>query len=110
MAAAVRCRHCGCVFDSARPVESDEFARATALRDRAPQLKRSIIRLFIFCVVPLSAPVAAVVAWMWRHAHDEDLRSLPALYPALLNIGCAMAVTQTAAIVLVAVIFSLAHS
>src|SRR5579872_4876548 len=34
LAAAVRCRHCGTVFQSARPQESDEFRHRTAVSER----------------------------------------------------------------------------
>jgi hypothetical protein len=110
MAAAVRCRHCGTVFDSAKPVDSGEFARASAIKSGKPRLQRFIVGLFVFCLVPLTAPVAAAVTWVWRKSRDEDIRSLPALYSALLTIGCAVAVTQTAILVLVAVIYRMVHT
>src|SRR5687767_4121404 len=40
LAAAVRCRHCGATFASARPEDSDEFQRRATLKERLPRTRR----------------------------------------------------------------------
>jgi hypothetical protein len=107
LAAAVRCRHCGTVFQSARPLDSDEFSRSAALKARSPHLRRVIVWVFVLCIIPFSAPVATVAGWFWRQSHRYEIESLPALYPALLTIGLVVGLLQTAALVLLTMLFAL---
>jgi len=110
LAAAVRCRQCGSVFQTARPIGSAEFSIAAFQEAQAPRLRRHILWLFILCLVPFTAPVAAVVGLIWRQSRQEDIRKLPSLYGALAHIGVGVGVFQTAAIVILAVVFTLLHS
>ncbi|HEX9048616.1 MAG TPA: RING finger protein, partial [Verrucomicrobiae bacterium] len=57
LAAAVRCRHCGTVFQSARPQEAGEFQQRAALSQRLPALRRTIVILFVVCVLTCLAPI-----------------------------------------------------
>jgi len=110
LAAALRCRQCGSVFQTARPLGSAEFSIAASQEAQAPRLRRSIVWLFILCLVPFTAPVAAVVGLIWRHSRQEEIRKLPSLYGALAHIGVGVGVFQTAAIVILAVLFTLLRS
>jgi RING finger family protein len=110
LAAAVRCRQCGSVFQTARPLGSAEFSIAASQEAQAPRLRRTIIWLFILCVVPFTAPVAAVIGLIWRHSHQEEIRKLPSLYSALAHIGVGVGIFQTVAIVIVTVLFTLLRS
>jgi hypothetical protein len=107
LAAAVRCRHCGTIFQSARPVETNEFSRTVALQAQSPLLRRNIVWIFVLCVIPISAPIAAVAGWFWRQSHRDEIQSLPSLYPALLAISLVVGAAQTAAIVLLTTLFAL---
>ena len=109
LAAAVRCRHCGAVFESARPQEASEFQQRSALAGRLPGTRKMIIVLFIFCVVPCLAPIGAVWSIIWYATHREDVRALPSLYDAVCKIGLGVAVAQTAALVMVTVLYALMH-
>src|SRR5215813_14911158 len=43
MAAALRCRSCGTIFQTARPLDSVEFSHAASHQMAAPRLRRKII-------------------------------------------------------------------
>jgi len=83
LAAAVRCRHCGATFDSARPQDAAEFQQRTELTQRLPALRRTVVVLFIFSVLPCLAPIGAVWGAIWYPTHREDVRVLPTIYGAL---------------------------
>jgi transcription elongation factor Elf1 len=105
LAAAVRCRHCGATFDSARPQNAEEFQQRTELTGRLPATRRTIVWLFVFSVVPCLAPIGAVWGLVWFPAHREDVRLLPTLYGALCKIGLIVAIAQTIAVVVLTVLF-----
>lgn len=110
LAAALRCRHCGTVFQTARPVDSAEFSRTASHQAQAPRLRRNIIILFVLCLIPLTAPVCAIIALFYAQSRREEVGQLPALYGALAKIGIGVGFFQTAAIVILAVIYTLTRS
>jgi RING finger family protein len=105
LAAAVRCRHCGATFASARPEDSDEFQRRTTLKERLPKAKRTIVVTFGLSLLPFIAPFAAVWGFIWHTNHREELQALPSLYNALSKIGLAVATGQTILLVIMTVLF-----
>lgn len=107
LAAAVRCRHCGATFESARPQDTDEFQRRAELKARLPSLRRTVVLLFVLSMVPFLAPIGAVADLIWYPSHREELRALPAVYGALGKIGLVVAIGQTVLIVVMAIGFSL---
>lgn len=107
LAAAVRCRHCGTTFESARPQDTDEFQQRSALSQRLPAARREVIFLFILSIVTFLAPIGAVWGIIWYPNHREELRALPAIYSAVCKIGLALAITQTAGVVLLTLLFAL---
>lgn len=106
LAAAVRCRHCGATFESARPQDTQEFQQRTALSQRLPSVRRKVVWLFVFSVVTFLAPIGAVWGIIWIPSHREELRALPAIYGALSKIGLALAITQTVGVVLLTLLFA----
>src|SRR6266487_1589138 len=46
LAAAVRCRHCGATFESARPQDAEAFRQRNELSGRLPTVRRNVIVLF----------------------------------------------------------------
>ncbi|HXS68425.1 MAG TPA: RING finger protein, partial [Candidatus Polarisedimenticolia bacterium] len=80
LAAAVRCRHCGTTFESARPQEVDEFRQRTDLTGRLPAAKTMIVWIFVASVIPCFAPIGAVWGLIWSSTHKEEIRTLPTLY------------------------------
>ena len=109
LAAAVRCRHCGTTFESARPQEVEEFRQRTDLAQRLPIARRNIVIIFILSVVPCLAPIGAIWGFIWYATHRDELRALPTLYSALCKIGLGVAIGQTVIMVLMTLMFSLLH-
>jgi hypothetical protein len=107
LAAAVRCRHCGATFSSARPEDADEFQRRTAREERLPKVKRMVVWLFVFSVVPCCAPVGAIWGLAWYPGRRDDVRALPSIYAALCKIALGVAIGQCATIVLMAALYAL---
>jgi uncharacterized membrane protein len=98
------------VFQTARPVDSTEFSRFASHEAQAPRLRKNIIILFVLCLIPLTAPVASIVALFYSFSRREEVGKLPALYGALAKIGIGVGFFQTAAIVILAVIFTFTRS
>ncbi len=105
LAAAVRCRHCGAMFESARPQGADEFQRRAAVQQGLPALRRTIIWLFVFSALPCAAPIGAVWGLIWYPAHKQNVQELPSLYNALCKIGLGLAIGQTLAIALLTALY-----
>jgi hypothetical protein len=105
LAAAVRCRHCGAMFESARPQGADEFQRRTAVQQRLPALRRTVVWLFVVSAIPCGAPVGAVWGLVWYPAHRQDVRELPSLYGALCKIALGLSIGQTVAITLLTALY-----
>jgi hypothetical protein len=106
LAAAMRCRHCGATFDSARPQEAAEFQERTHRGQRLPATRKTAICLFVCCVIPCLAPLGALWGLIWYPKHKDDVSALPSLYPALCKIGIGVAIAQSIALLVVAVLYS----
>jgi hypothetical protein len=106
LAAAVRCRHCGATFESARPQETEEFRQRTEQAERLPSIRRTVVWLFVFSLLPCLAPIGAVWGAVWYPIHREEVRALPTLYGALCKIGLGVAIGQTVAVVVLTLLFS----
>lgn len=105
LAAAVRCRHCGATFASARPENVAEFRGRAALAERLPEAKRTILWIFALSVIPFLAPIGAVWWAWWHRTHREEVAALPTLYGALGKIGLLVSVGLTVAIAVLTVIY-----
>lgn len=111
LAAAVRCRHCGATFTSARPEGTGEFHYRAALEQRLPATRSAVIWLFVLSMLPCLAPIGAVVGVIWYSSHHEDVKALPSLYLALYRIGLGVAIGQTVTLVVMGLLYSaLRHS
>lgn len=106
LAAAVRCRHCGATFSSARPEGAEEFQDRAALQQRLPGMKRAVVWIFVFSAVPCLAPIGALWGLIWFLSNRSRLGALPAVYAALCKIGLAVALGQCALILLMAALYS----
>ncbi len=96
LAAALRCRYCGTVFAARDPQTAPEFLARQGLEARAPALRRTVIYLFLLCLVPLTAPIGVVSSLLWQRAHRQELRVLPPLYQGLTRLAQVVAVGQLA--------------
>jgi RING finger family protein/alpha-aminoadipate carrier LysW-like protein len=106
LAVAVRCRHCGATFTSARPQDSTEFQQRAELEQRLPAIRQTVIWLFIFCALPCLAPIGAIWGLIWYPRNREAVRALPALYAALCKIGLGVGIGQTVILVLMALTYA----
>jgi predicted RNA-binding Zn-ribbon protein involved in translation (DUF1610 family) len=110
LAAAVRCRNCGAKFASARPEEAGQYYARTARDERLPATKRSIMVLFVFCVVPCLAPIGAVWGLIWYSMRRDEIKALPSVFPALCKIGIGVAIGQCVLIVLLTMLYAFFRS
>lgn len=91
LAAAVRCRTCGTVFTSAEPMAADKFRAQQSLEERMPGLRRSVVVLLIFCLMPCSAPLGLIVGGFWYLGRRDDMASMPPLWRGLAKVGLTVA-------------------
>jgi hypothetical protein len=105
LAAAMRCRHCGATFDSARPQDAAEFQERTVREQRLPGTRKMVICLFIFCVIPCLAPIGAIWGAVWYPQNRQDVAALPSIYGALCKIGLGVAVIQVGAVFVLALLY-----
>ena len=69
-------------------------------------MRRTVIWLFVFCVLPCLAPIGAVWGSVWYPSHREEIKALPSLYAALCKIGLAVAIGQAALLVIMGFLFA----
>lgn len=105
LAAAVRCRHCGSTFTSARPQDAAEFQRGSQLRDRLPEIKREAAIVFALSVFPFAAPVGAVWGYIFRKKHQAHFDELPPFTLALHRIGLIAAPVLTVVLIVMTVLY-----
>lgn len=105
LAAAVRCRHCGATFNSARPQNSADFQARTALDARLPEARSRVIVIFVLSVVPLTAPFGALWGLTWGRRHRDELAALPPIYPAMHRIAQITSATLTIAILVMTLLY-----
>ena len=110
LAAAVRCRHCGATFSSARPEDSEEFRQRAARAERLPEVRRTVLWIFVLSIVPCAAPVGALWGATWYRSHREDVRALPSIYPVLCQLALAVAFGQCLLAGLMAVLYAVVRS
>lgn len=109
LAAAVRCRHCGTVFESAAPMDKRTYNRLNENNRRFPQMRKNVILLLIFCMTPFSAPFAAVIGSIWYKIKKVDILAMPSPYPGICRFGIYAAACQTIIIVLMLILNNLIH-
>lgn len=96
LAAAVRCRICGASFDSAQPEDGAQFQARMERERKIPGMKRTIVLLFVFSVVPLLAPVGALWGILWYPVNYRNVHALPSFFPALCRISLIVSFGQCA--------------
>jgi len=106
-AAAVRCRYCGATFASAMPEDSLDFQRRRATEERLPRVRAGVVWLFILSLITCSAPVAGIIALFWRGSRKDELKALPSLYTALLNLALWLGLGQTVFLITTVIVATL---
>lgn len=106
-AAALRCRHCGAVFDTAKPQDTAEFQNRRNVKDDQPGLRKAVIWLLIFCALPCTATLGLVVGGIWYYLNRGRIKTLPVQHAAIARIGLGVAALQTVLLLVFAAIHSL---
>lgn len=103
--AALRCRHCGTVFDTSDPMNEQEWRRK---QTEAPQLdaaRQAAVALFVLGVLPCTAPLCLLGGGLWYRSHRELVARLPGTHRVLLLVGLGSSVLSSAVLVLVAILY-----
>ena len=107
LAAALRCRFCGTVFETAKPLDVHEFREQRALVHETPQLRSRANWLMVFCVLPFTATLALIFGGMWYAGNRKKFAALPAQHAAMPKIALIIAAVQTALLLIVMTLYSL---
>jgi hypothetical protein len=108
-AAALRCRHCGLEFNSARPQAAAEFHTAER-QGQAVALHRKIgVTLLILAIIPCTAPLAAVAGIPWYFIARNHIAAMPGLNAAICRMAVIIALAVTALMVVIASVYSALH-
>ena len=110
LAAAVRCRHCGAMFQNARPEEREEFRARHEIELRLPAARKTAVGIFIACLLPFIGFVGTIFGCVWMLRHRSELRALPAIYGVLCRLGVVVGLVQTVGTIAAAMIYSTLHS
>jgi hypothetical protein len=105
-AAAVRCRHCGATFPSARPETATEFRQRNARKDREQSLRSASVWFFVLSVLPCTAPLAAVLGGFWYLVHRQEIKRLPGIYGGLCLLGVTLAAVQVMMVIAFTYLYS----
>jgi len=106
LAAAVRCRHCGAEFSTARELHRVEYTREQRRKERLPEHRRNVALLVIFSLFSCTAPLALVVGGIWFRGVRVELSGMPGVYAGLSRVALAVAGVQTVFIGLMTVAYA----
>jgi hypothetical protein len=107
LAAALRCRHCGATFHSARAVTSEQYTRQVRHELQLPGLKGKVVWWFVCALLPCTAPFAALVGGVWYALHREAFAALPSLHAGLARIALWTSLGQTVLMILMGILFAI---
>jgi hypothetical protein len=107
LAAAVRCRYCGATFATAKPQAATDFLGSIALNQAVPAVKRQSMWVIVLCLIPCTAPFAAVGGLIWFFHQRQIIKKLPALHAGLCKVALSVAIIQTTLLLLFAVVHAL---
>ena len=79
------------------------------LEQNLPAMRTFVICLFVACVLPCTAVIAAITGCFWSWNHREELRAMPAIYGVLCRLGIAVGFLQTVAAIIAASLYSILH-
>jgi hypothetical protein len=107
LAAALRCRHCGATFASAKPEDRSAYRSRAVSEQKQPTLKRTGTWILVLGLIPCTAALAAIVGSLWYVRNRRDIQALPALHAALCKVGVGVAVGQTAMLIVVTLLYGM---
>lgn len=106
-AAALRCRNCGAIFKSARPEDTKEFFSRKRVEKSLPKIRKGAVKIFIFCLIPLTAPFASLIGIFWHQSKKGKLEKLPPIYAAFVKLGLLAGIVQTFFIFLMTILYAI---
>ncbi len=105
-AAAVRCRHCGLTFETARPQDVVEFAAKETQKAAISVHRRVGVVLLVFALIPCTAPLAAIVGIIWYLVARKEIAAMPPLNATICRLAVGIAIGVTFFIIAAAVLHS----
>jgi predicted RNA-binding Zn-ribbon protein involved in translation (DUF1610 family) len=106
LAAALRCRHCGAVFASAQPENTEAFQSRLSLEGRLPKARMICVWVFVLSVLPCTSLGGAIWGLVWYPRHKQEVAALPSIYSVLCKIGIVTGFCQSIALVVLGLLFS----
>lgn len=106
LAAALRCRGCGAIFESAAPQSADAFVQGKVLDAKRSSLMSQARWIFCLSILPLTAPLGTLVAVAWYRSNRDALRRLPALYAGLGKLAIIIGGSVTLALVALTALYA----
>ena len=106
LAAALRCRHCGATFSAAEPVDENKYHQSQTRKELAPKLQRSIIWVFILCMITPLVSLVIIFVICWYFSKRQAIKELPSLYSAICKIAIYVGIGQTLFIIVVLIVFA----
>ena len=95
LAAAVRCKHCGATFESAKPQDHGSFQEHETNKAKLPLIKVGAIVLLVFSLLPCTAPLAAIAGPIWYAMNRKSIAMLPGFHSALCKIAVGVSISIT---------------
>lgn len=109
LAAALRCKHCGTVFKSAKPTNSDEFAIDKNYEQEKSKLKRKTAFVFFANAIPLLGILALLIGGIWVIKNRKFIRKLPGVNRTMCHLGLIVGATQVLLFTVLGIIYSLSN-
>ena len=99
--AAVRCRHCHTMFDTAAPITRREHIEKQRVKPLLESLKKTSVTFFVCGIIPFAAPLAAVFGGIWFLRNRKEIRKLPAMNRVFCYVGLIASLLCTATILMI---------
>ncbi len=96
VASALRCKHCGTVFKSSRPANSEDFASDRHYEEIKNSLKRKTTWVFIANAIPLLGLFGLLLGGLWTLKNRKFINKLPGIHRTLCYLGLLVGVAQIA--------------
>jgi predicted RNA-binding Zn-ribbon protein involved in translation (DUF1610 family) len=109
LAAALRCRHCGATFASARPEDGGAYRQREAATQGLPALKQGVVWIFALSIVPFTALIGGIAGVIWLARHRDDARKLPPFHAGLARLSPFVGFGQTAILIAMAALYAAVH-
>lgn len=100
--AALRCRHCGTVFESSAPVSRAEFMARERQAPLVTAGRTAAVVVFVMGLLPVTAPLCLLLGGGWALSNRAVIARLPGAHRVLCYVGLGAAAVSTALLLLAA--------